>query len=127
MWGIICGDGWSLLEASVVCHQLNLGYAQDAPQTNYFGGDVTEIVTSGVKCNGQEQELSECLHDDISTNSSRIFCPGNGKNFASVICTDSALRFPTLIEYALSWYDIIVKCCAWNRAEIGRASCRERV
>jgi hypothetical protein len=24
-WGAICGDGWSLLEAIVVCKQLSLG------------------------------------------------------------------------------------------------------
>lgn len=87
VWGLICGDGWSLLEGAVVCNQLGMGFAQDAPQTDYFGGKVGDLIASGIKCSGQEQELEECFHDEIQKNTT-VFCPGNGKNFATVICTD---------------------------------------
>lgn len=86
-WGLICGDGWSLLEGAVVCRQLALGFSQAAPQTDYFGGELKEVVTTGVKCGGLEKELSECYHHDVPINET-AFCPGNGRNFASVICTD---------------------------------------
>lgn len=86
-WGLICGDGWSKLEGAVVCRQLNLGFAQDAPQTDFFGGVVEDVVTTGVKCSGEETELAECYHHDLLPNATLV-CPGNGRNFAAVICTD---------------------------------------
>ncbi|ODM95012.1 Lysyl oxidase 2 [Orchesella cincta] len=95
-WGLICGDGWSLLEGAVICRQLNLGFAQDAPQTDYFGGEISDIVTTGVKCSGQENELAECYHHDLIPNATLV-CPGNGRNFATVICTD---RLPDLVPDA---------------------------
>lgn len=36
-WGLLCGDGWSLLEGMVVCRQLGLGYAQGALSTGEKG------------------------------------------------------------------------------------------
>lgn len=100
-WGLACGDGWTLLEGAVVCRQLGLGLAHDAPQTDYFGGSVADIITSGVKCTGQESELAECYHHDHNHNVtitnrtvSKVRCPGNGRNFASVVCTD---RLPDLV------------------------------
>ncbi|KAB0795476.1 hypothetical protein PPYR_12315 [Photinus pyralis] len=62
-WEIICGDGWSLLEANVVCRSLSLGYASDAMQTNYFGGNLTAASFSGVTCTGSEDSLRQCQHD----------------------------------------------------------------
>ncbi|PBC29812.1 Scavenger receptor cysteine-rich domain-containing group B protein [Apis cerana cerana] len=70
-WGVICGDGWSLFEAAVVCRQLGLGYASDAVQTNFFGGEKTPMAISGVQCRGNESSLTDCLHDKL------LDCPGN--------------------------------------------------
>lgn len=69
-WGVVCGDGWSLFEAAVVCRQLGLGYASDAVQTNFFGGDRVPMAVSGVQCHGDESSLTECLHDNT------VDCPG---------------------------------------------------
>nr|CAH0101414.1 unnamed protein product [Daphnia galeata] len=81
-WGLICGDGWSLFEAGVVCRELKLGYAQNALQTDFFGGNRSSLALSGVKCHGSEKSLMDCLHDRIGS----VTCPGNANNIASVVC-----------------------------------------
>ncbi|XP_043675334.1 lysyl oxidase homolog 3A isoform X2 [Vespula pensylvanica] len=80
-WGVVCGDGWSLFEAGVVCRQLGLGYASDATQSNYFVGETIPIAISGIRCHGDEKNLVECLHDRISD------CPGMNENVAGVVCS----------------------------------------
>lgn len=82
-WEPICGDGWSIFEAMVVCRSLLLGYAGDAMQTSYFGGNLTKFSLSGVKCNGNEASLGECFHDVEMQGS----CEGN--YVAAVHCTDT--------------------------------------
>ncbi|KZC03737.1 Lysyl oxidase like protein 2B [Dufourea novaeangliae] len=79
-WGVVCGDGWSLFEAAVVCRQLGLGYASDAVQTNFFGGERIPMALTGVQCHGNETSLIECLHDKV------LDCPGPLENVASVVC-----------------------------------------
>uniref|UniRef100_A0A1A9X3F4 protein-lysine 6-oxidase n=1 Tax=Glossina brevipalpis TaxID=37001 RepID=A0A1A9X3F4_9MUSC len=84
-WGTICSDGWSLLEANVVCRQLGLGYARDALQTDYFGGaDLTPVLLSGTECYGNETSLQQCLHYDFSRGTST--CHGARNHVAVVVC-----------------------------------------
>lgn len=64
-WDVVCGDGWSLLEANVVCKTLGIGYANGAFQTNYFGGNLSENSYSSVKCIGNENSFYECQHDEF--------------------------------------------------------------
>lgn len=80
-WGVVCGDGWSLLEAGVICRQLGLGYAAEAIEKNFFEGRKFPMVISGIECQGNERNLAECLHDKV------VDCPGPGENVAGVVCT----------------------------------------
>ncbi|KAJ9573643.1 hypothetical protein L9F63_008984 [Diploptera punctata] len=84
-WGLICGDGWSIFEAMVVCRQLGMGYANDAIQTDFFGGNSSAITLSGVKCTGNEESLDECMHSAMG----QVSCPGRRENIAGVVCTKS--------------------------------------
>ncbi|RLU20408.1 hypothetical protein DMN91_007018 [Ooceraea biroi] len=80
-WSVVCGDGWSILEAGVVCQQLGLGYASDAIQSNFFGNkEAMPMSISGIECQGNEKNLAECLHDKV------VDCPGTAENVAGVIC-----------------------------------------
>uniref|UniRef100_A0A8C4QM08 Lysyl oxidase homolog n=1 Tax=Eptatretus burgeri TaxID=7764 RepID=A0A8C4QM08_EPTBU len=87
-WGIVCSEGWSMLETAVVCRQLGLGYPSIAlKETWYFDGDKESdnIVMSGVKCSGDELSLQQCHHH------SEVSCRHGGARFAAgVICGDTA-------------------------------------
>ncbi|MPC91060.1 Lysyl oxidase 3 [Portunus trituberculatus] len=86
-WGLLCGDGWSLLEGMVVCRQLGYGYAQGALSTGFFGGNKSDIIISGMKCTGNEKLIEQCLHDAVG----EVFCPdpSNNGNIAGVTCVQS--------------------------------------
>lgn len=84
-WGGICADGWSLLEANVVCKSLNLGYASNALQTDLFSNDtLSKILISGTECYGNETSLKKCKHHELGN----IICPGDQSKVASVVCTE---------------------------------------
>lgn len=85
----MCGDGWSLLEAAVVCRDLGLGYASAAVQTDFFGGNASRIGLSGVSCQGNETSLSLCQHDALGRSLGHEDCPGKRDNVAGVMCTHS--------------------------------------
>ncbi len=85
MWGSICADGWSLLEANVVCKSLGLGYASGAVQTEYFGGArLAKLVLSGSECRGNENSLFDCMFDEPSD----VKCPGPKNHVAAVVCSE---------------------------------------
>lgn len=85
-WGLICGDGWGMLEAAVVCRMLGLGYAQAPVQSDFFGGQQLGMVLSGVQCTGREASLADCFHDNVGW----VYCPSRSQNIAGVICTEIA-------------------------------------
>ncbi|XP_037784420.1 lysyl oxidase homolog 3A-like isoform X1 [Penaeus monodon] len=100
-WGLICGDGWSLLEGMVACRQLGMHYAQAALSTGYFGGNMSNVVISGIKCHGNEDNIDQCLHEDVGD----VFCPhpGSDPNIAGVTCVSKiADLVPDHLELARS-------------------------
>ena len=66
-WGTVCGNGWSPVEAQVVCRQLGYSLIQEKPIVHYnapFGGAVDPtrpIFLEDVSCAGNESELVDCI------------------------------------------------------------------
>ncbi|KAJ2941543.1 hypothetical protein O0L34_g14596 [Tuta absoluta] len=102
-WGTICPDGWSLYEANAVCRHLDLGFAEQALQTNMFGQE--KIVLSGVECEGNESNLFMCQHQEFGN----VTCPGKSGHVAAVICTEKLadlLLDTTVIEQTAHLQDV---------------------
>uniref|UniRef100_A0A663EY66 SRCR domain-containing protein n=1 Tax=Aquila chrysaetos chrysaetos TaxID=223781 RepID=A0A663EY66_AQUCH len=59
-WGTICDDGWDLLDATVICHQLGCGGAVEVVGSAQFGEGSGQIWLDGVNCSGAEDSLWDC-------------------------------------------------------------------
>ncbi|XP_060677690.1 deleted in malignant brain tumors 1 protein-like [Hemiscyllium ocellatum] len=85
LWGTVYDDKWDLLDASVVCRELDCGSAVSAPRRAYFGEGSGPIMTGALECNGTERSLRDCQ--------SRRWghYTGSYTKNAGVICSDHIL------------------------------------
>ena len=61
-WGTVCGDGWDLRDATVVCRQLGYGTAVGVPRGAVFVEGSGPIWYDNVNCSGSEASLTQCVH-----------------------------------------------------------------
>ena len=61
-WGTICGYGWNIEVANVVCRQLGYPSATQAWGGAHFGTGSGPIFLRNVHCDGQEQSIDQCDH-----------------------------------------------------------------
>ncbi|XP_050960725.1 deleted in malignant brain tumors 1 protein-like [Labeo rohita] len=59
-WGTVCDVGWDLVDAAVVCRELDCGEPVDAPSDAHFGQGSGPIWMSYVVCTGSESTLKNC-------------------------------------------------------------------
>uniref|UniRef100_A0AAY5ET42 SRCR domain-containing protein n=1 Tax=Electrophorus electricus TaxID=8005 RepID=A0AAY5ET42_ELEEL len=75
-WGTVCGAGWDMRDAAVVCRELSCGEAVDVLGNSHFGPGSGPIWMDEVTCSGSESTLKNC------TSSLQKF------TFVSIPCTN---------------------------------------
>jgi hypothetical protein len=92
-WATVCGRGWDLADAQVVCRQLGCGRVLSAPLGDTFGPGQGPIGLDDVNCNGHESELTQCGHRGLWTHDcghqedAGVVCEGNTFNmWLHIIC-----------------------------------------
>uniref|UniRef100_A0AAY5EH07 SRCR domain-containing protein n=1 Tax=Electrophorus electricus TaxID=8005 RepID=A0AAY5EH07_ELEEL len=81
-WGTVCGAGWDMRDAAVVCRELGCGEAVDAVYNAHFGPGSRPIWMDEVTCSGSESTLKNCRsagwgkHNCNQTNNVGIICSG---------------------------------------------------
>ncbi|KAM4598236.1 scavenger receptor cysteine-rich type 1 protein M160-like [Polymixia lowei] len=62
-WGAVCGDGWDMKDAEVVCREVVCGRAESVEHgADYVQGNGQRWMT-GVQCLGNERSLTQCSHE----------------------------------------------------------------
>ncbi|XP_048012183.1 scavenger receptor cysteine-rich type 1 protein M130-like [Megalobrama amblycephala] len=59
-WGTVCGIGWDLADAAVVCRELDCGEPVDALSDAHFGPGSGQVWTNRKICIGSESTLKNC-------------------------------------------------------------------
>ncbi|XP_053118565.1 soluble scavenger receptor cysteine-rich domain-containing protein SSC5D-like isoform X2 [Hemicordylus capensis] len=70
-WGTVCDDMWDLLDAAVVCRELDCGEALAAPGGALFGEGNSAIWLDDVQCQGEESMLADCPASPWGTHNCR--------------------------------------------------------
>ena len=87
-YGTVCDDQWDILDAGVVCQQLNFSFYNAIPVRRAFYGQGpvnASIVLDNVVCSGSEASLLDCQHNGPNSDSNNcdhsedagVRCEGN--------------------------------------------------
>ncbi|XP_021369808.1 deleted in malignant brain tumors 1 protein-like isoform X2 [Mizuhopecten yessoensis] len=86
-WGTICDDGWTNVEASVICRMLDFSEGGQAYGKAHFGEGSGPILLDNVRCSpGYISDISDCYHRGWGNHN----C--NHRKDAGVACRLSATR-----------------------------------
>ncbi|XP_075594370.1 scavenger receptor cysteine-rich type 1 protein M130-like [Balearica regulorum gibbericeps] len=83
-WGTLCASRWDLLDAHVLCRQLNCGFAESIPGGGHFGRGTGPTWRESFHCDGTKGHLGQCPVTALGAS------PCSQENVAAVICSGSA-------------------------------------
>ena len=76
------GPTWNIEAAHLVCTLLGFSRATEFHDDCEFGGCSDDFIFSGLKCDGSEENISQCPRDAVmSTNMCKL-----GQDGAGVVC-----------------------------------------
>ena len=84
-WGTVCGAGWDLADAAVVCRELDCGEPVDALSDAHFGLGSKPFWMKNAMCTGSESTLKKCGFiqptdlDACLNKSAQVICSGKLK------------------------------------------------
>ena len=115
-WGTVCDDGWSSIDASVVCRQLGFGTSGRSYSRAYFGQGSGPIWLDSVTCTGTESTLASCGHLGLGITRSctrsedaGVSCYGTpGSYVRSCVLSDLLTKSPMHIYIRISLSCIIL-------------------
>eukprot|EP00061_Rhincodon_typus_P018646 g47893.t1 len=61
LWGTVYDYKWDLMDATVLCRELECGTAVSVLVGSHFGPGSGPVVTGGILCSGTERALRDCL------------------------------------------------------------------
>ena len=61
-WGTVCGDGWDLNDAQVVCNELNISPIIAVRHNAFYGEGSGKIWLNDLNCSGSEKSIRRCSH-----------------------------------------------------------------
>ncbi|XP_048011949.1 scavenger receptor cysteine-rich type 1 protein M130-like isoform X2 [Megalobrama amblycephala] len=82
-WGTVCGVGWDMVDAAVVCRELDCGEPVDALGGAYFGPGSGLILVGATFCAGSESTLKNCgstgwsIHTCTHNHDASVICSGH--------------------------------------------------
>lgn len=81
-WGTVCDDDWDMVDANVVCRQLDCNLAVAVGSSSRFGQGSGPILLDNVDCKGGETDLSQCgnqgwgIHNCYHYEDVAVICKG---------------------------------------------------
>ena len=95
-YGTVCDDNWDIIDAGVVCRQLNFSFDNSIPlRRSYFApgsnSSLSNIFLDNLVCNGSESSLLDCHHNVVGehncnhTEDSGVRCQGLHYSLSEII------------------------------------------
>lgn len=63
-WGTVCGDSFDIESGTVICRQLNLGFAGDVRYSSRYQYSSKDIQLVNLTCDGKELTLTACKNGE---------------------------------------------------------------